>query len=110
MKKSIIALILVLTTLFTLASCASKGAANSDLYPELGGPLYDMGGQDYDASLNEKGEELADEELRGEDDKNYGAVNKFIENSFISTDKENVSTFAADVDTASYSYRFAPRK
>lgn len=104
MKKSIIALILVLATLFTLASCASKGAANSDLYPELGGPLYDMGGQDYDASLNEKGEELADGELRGEDDKNYGPVNKFIENSFISTDKENVSTFAADVDTASYSY------
>ncbi len=28
----------------------------------------------------------------------------FIENKFISTEKENVSTFSADVDTASYSY------
>ncbi len=30
--------------------------------------------------------------------------NKFQENNFIKTSKENVSTFSADVDTASYSY------
>ncbi len=60
-----------------------------------------------------KGEDIADmyaeEEFRVPEGgiestvspEDYG---KFIENEFISTSKENVSTFAADVDTASYAY------
>ena len=33
-----------------------------------------------------------------------GEYGKLIENEFISTEKEPISTFSADVDTASYSY------
>ena len=94
MKKSIIALILVLTTLFTLASCASKGMTN-----DMGG-IMDGGDNYYPSQDLETGEMLEENapEIPPED---YG---KFIENKFILTEVENVSTFAADVDTASYAY------
>ena len=97
MKKSIIALILVLSTLFTLASCAASKSNSGNLEAD-GAPLYD-GDKNISVqnsltgSLEEEGEKIAEE--------NYG---KFIENAFISTETENVSTFAADVDTASYTY------
>ena len=100
MKKSIIAVLLVLATLFTLASCASKGlnseaeigdildGGNGKYYPSMDGDMAET-----EAILEENAPEIPAED--------YG---KFIENSFISTEVENVSTFAADVDTASYSY------
>ena len=99
MKKSIIALILVLTTLFTLVACSSKGTSmemnDGGNFDTLGNLYPSMNGDE--AETGESAEENATE-IPAED---YG---KFIENSFISTEVENVSTFAADVDTASYSY------
>ena len=82
MKKVIISII-ALTMLFSLVSC---GAPN------------DMGGYYGEPVGTQSPSDMPDVDVNDED---YG---KFIENPFISTYEENVSTFAADVDTASYTY------
>ena len=52
-----------------------------------------------DKNFSENGAEALPDVNVGDED--YG---KFIENKFIKTEDENVSTFSSDVDTASYSY------
>ncbi len=75
--------------LFTFAACGAKDAQNADgMAP---GEMYD--GYDMLIGNSEGSTVIADED--------YG---KFIENEFILTKDENVSTFSADVDTASYTY------
>ncbi len=91
MKKSIIALLLTLVTILNFTSCGAsmnKGSA----------PDAEMGGADKLYSPTDNAEGIADDMEAGDD---FG---KFIENEFILTETENVSTFSADVDTASYSY------
>lgn len=114
--KKVISLILILTlTLVTLTSCGSvnKEALGNDVlgdgnYGGASKPQYDAnnGGIMNDAILGipmEDAEGVVPEIIPP------GAapsdeVNKFVENPFIKTDVECVSTFSADVDTASYSY------
>ena len=85
MKKVIISII-ALTMLFSLVSCGAPNGMDG-YYGEPVGP--------------QSPSDMADAAVKDEDYEDYG---KFIENPFISTYEENVSTFAADVDTASYSY------
>ena len=84
MKKGIICIILTVALLISLCAC----------------------GMGMDKEM-EDGMNMAPEasydELVGMTPTN-GEIGSFIENEFISTEKENVSTFSADVDTASYAY------
>ena len=81
--------------LLTLAACGAKSADDAMNFA----PTYGADGGDFFYS------QLLDSEIIEEsgttDPEEYG---KFIENVFISTETENVSTFSADVDTASYAY------
>lgn len=90
MKKKILSLIMVLATLLSLAACGSgdmKESMHDAMNPgDAYYGEYPSGGEPFE------GDPTSDE---------YGA---FIENEFIKTEVENVSTFAADVDTASYAY------
>ena len=98
MKKGFISILLIAAMIFTLASCGASGGMNADnalgYAPEAG---YDGGDFFYSTTV----EEGIFEDAGSTADDAFG---KFIENKFISTETENVSTFSADVDTASYSY------
>ena len=88
MKKTTKILSLLLACLLltiSLASCAAK----NDMSPEDAGPIENQA-----PSYADPGDRSENEEARpsGPD------------NPFIQTDEQNVSTFSADVDTASYTY------
>ena len=92
---SILSLLLISVMLFSLASCAMnfdaaapnhKGEANLAPGDNFLNGMPEMAPMDPDA---------ADKEENG---------NTFVENPFVSTEKNNVSTLSADVDTASYTY------
>ena len=97
MKKGFISILLVVTLLFTLASCgAMANDAGMDFAP---GAAADADGNFfYNTVVDESLIDVATGTILPE---HYG---KFLENEFISTEDENVSTFSADVDTASYAY------
>ena len=83
MKKGIICIILMAAMLLSLAACGmgkDKEDGGMNMAPEAGMDLT-VGVTPGDAE-----------------------VGSFIENEFIYTKDENVSTFSADVDTASYAY------
>ena len=105
--KKIISLLLVITSfLLVLTSCAAadkSGAANA---PNNYYPQYYPQKRTTTANLSVEDESLetapdASEPVYGYYDEDYG---KFIENEFINTIDAPVSTFSADVDTASYAY------
>ena len=87
-RTKILSLILacVLLTL-SLASCAAKNMSPEDAGPTNQAPSYSDPG-----ATPERGEDEGADRPTGPD------------NPFISTDVQNVSTFSADVDTASYTY------
>ncbi len=86
--KRILCLILSAILLFSLVSCAAKGGSMFDnLAPEAVGPS--VGSPDM---LPPSSEEDGDVE------------STFRENPFVATAEQAISTFSADVDTASYSY------
>ena len=109
MKKVISLILTLMMILPALTSCGgemkseaimdglinnSGGNKNDYLYDAiLGAPEADM------EEINDQIPEEPAEDISGNEEQG-----KFIENSFIKTDIENVSTFSADVDTASYSY------
>ena len=83
------AILLTLSILFSLGSCAAKSMDNAGMAPE---------GALMDGYYAENGDmELATGE-------NPDGTPIFVENPFISTQEEAISTFSADVDTASYTY------
>ncbi len=83
--KKILALILSLITVFTLASCGAKGEDAMN------------GMADAEAPENIGS-------LTNTDGGTGATIGEFIENDFIKTSDEAISTFSADVDTASYAY------
>ena len=83
-KKKLLALLLSLATL-TLVSRSA---------PEK------IGGMDNSFSYSEEMEDAGVGEIDPADE-DYG---KFIENPFVATATQPISTFSADVDTASYAY------
>ena len=101
MRKICISVLLIIAMLLSLASCAAKDAMNDmSMAPEgvYGGYNGILTNQDAIVGVTPGGNV---EEMDGVIEDGYG---KFIENAFIPTEKENVSTFSADVDTASYTY------
>ncbi len=86
MKKTISLILCALMMIFCFASC-SKNEAND------GGAIGLM-----PDAMQEIGNAVFEGEISPED---YG---KIIENQFIKTSQEPISTFSADVDTASYAY------
>ena len=99
MKKTIIAVILLISVLMSFASCAAA-APDGDMAPNAA----DMNAATGQLKPDGDDAQYSESELTTEDvysDPDYG---KFIENEFIKTEDENVSTFSADVDTASYAY------
>ena len=99
---SILSLLLATVMLVALASCNAMNAA-----PDKGGaennnkPMSPNYGGVADATSPEMapGDNL-DDDANGEEE----GVGKFLENPFIATDENNISTLSADVDTASYTY------
>ncbi|MBQ3082257.1 MAG: von Willebrand factor type A domain-containing protein [Clostridia bacterium] len=97
MKKRIISLLLTLIVLLSLVSCGAEG-----------GDMWQEGVWDKNEALapGETPDGILEEDPTGDGhidptDPHYG---KFMENKFVNTAEENVSTFAADVDTASFAY------
>lgn len=81
-------LLLALTTIAcALAGCSSMNDAAGDGDAPMQDDLYNIA--DADLYVTVDSEDKIDS-------------NKFIENPFIDTSRQNVSTFSADVDTASY--------
>ena len=90
---SILSLVLASVLFFSLASCSAynQGAPENDgmsPYPNYNGAVDAVSPEDLLAKPD------GDEEIE----------NTFIENPFVSTEQNNVSTLSADVDTASYTY------
>ena len=77
----------LLTLLLSFASCTAKNAMKDDAEGGYNNSVY--------PSQREPGEQDASAET---------APSGVVENPFIATAENNVSTFSADVDTASYSY------
>ena len=86
--------------LFTLASCGAKASDEAMNLAPGAADGADGGNFFYNTAVDAEMIESV-EGVGATTDDAYG---KFIENKFISTERENVSTFSADVDTASYSY------
>ena len=103
-KVYLILSILVATLmLFSIASCNAmgnaapngEGGAANNQKPNYNGVVGD------DAAMNpENAPTDPDTGNEGEEE----VVNPFVENPFVSTQENNVSTLSADVDTASYTY------
>ena len=115
MKRKIysaLSLLLVAMLLFSVASCTAKKDAVGEVPPPSSDNLskeddyfdypFDKPVLAPDASAPELAPDTGDEgeDTDGEDE----GTDKFLENPFVSTDKNNVSTLSADVDTASYTY------
>lgn len=111
MKKTVKAtkiLSLAIAMLFVL-SLAACGAApdlegNGGLEGIFGPANKDENNAVPEAPAEGDGElknEAADDKVDGEEE---GEKDAYVENPFVSTAQNNISTFSADVDTASYSY------
>ncbi len=102
--------------ILSLASCSSAGEEMGDMdgfsnNASMGsaGVSGNHAGVDdgkYDVMTEAEMEQDAaeDAEVIAPSEKDETTLPSFVENPFINTDENNVSTFSADVDTASYSY------
>ena len=105
-------LLLAIIMLFALVSCDAKGSAMED-GDHMNGMNGSAAGTPSNPNEMPEYEYGADEEVMDDammpdvsdpDGDEVVPPNAIFENDFISTSKNNVSTFSADVDTASYSY------
>lgn len=96
MKKRLISVFLSAIMLFNLAACTGSGFMNLDKNCEA----TNSAGNLYDREDNL----LSIPDIYYPQNNSQEYPSNFIENEFIKTSDENVSTFSADVDTASYSY------
>lgn len=103
-KRSLIAVMLIFVML--LSSCSAPGVYNGDIYPFFPAPGGNMDLNGADGELDAPAEAVPDADIEAEAGVEGGAdeVHTVKENPYIRTEDENVSTFAADVDTASYAY------
>ena len=87
--KKLLSMVVCLFMLISFASCSKNG---EDMGANMIGDM-EMGVANDAIGLIPPGSTISDED--------YG---KFIENEFVNTSDEPISTFSADVDTASYAY------
>ena len=88
--------LLLLATVFASSCSANLNA------PDKGEQGYYPNSPNYNGVADATHPENTPSEPDG--DTNEDSQNKFLENPFIATDENNVSTLSADVDTASYTY------
>ena len=81
-------LLLTISLLLSFVGCAAKDANMEGDMPEMGNMASNPQDGEYDSNATA----------------NADGTPVFVENPFIETQKEPVSTFSADVDTASYTY------
>lgn len=99
MKKRILSFLLIIAAVMSLASC---GAEDLNRGPEeywgfdgdIGAPML----------KDDEADKTDGDDASGNISPNDPDYGKFVENEFIYTETESVSTFSADVDTASYAY------
>lgn len=125
MNKKVICILIMVVLTFSMVGCGrkTKNEAKSDIYNEAeyssnaGGDTYDSDVEysesTVDNSATTEGENIVRD--TSEDSYNSGSIddsyysgsgeeyNSYAENDFIAVSKEPLSTFSADVDTASYS-------
>ena len=98
MKRKIYSIVTILfatVMLFLFASCSmSKDALGGNNQAPQNNPNYVAGTYPENAPSDDAKEEPENGETN----------NQFTENPFVNTEKNNVSTLSADVDTASYTY------
>ena len=107
MKKTVNAtkiLSLVLTMLFILSLPACGAAPDPEWGEGLGGNKDDIDVNPAPEAEEKATQEEAKDENDKEDDEKDDEEDAYVENPFVSTAENNISTFSADVDTASYSY------
>ena len=95
-----------------LPSVGTQNSGSSDKAQSMGDPTDDGLDVNYGGVMTEAGAEM-DAEMEapmeemvpeGKPSEDIVYIPSFVENPFINTSENNVSTFSADVDTASYSY------
>ena len=94
MKRKICSVFFILFTL-TLLFCVTSCNAMKDAAP---------GGEENFAPNKNNAAVGTTPEMEPSSPENDQTNNTFVENPFVSTEKNNVSTLSADVDTASYTY------
>ena len=94
MKRKICSVFFILFTL-TLLFCVTSCNAMKDAAP---------GGEENLAPNKNNAAVGTTPEMEPSSPENDQTNNAFVENPFVSTEKNNVSTLSADVDTASYTY------
>lgn len=116
MNKKVISILVMVVLSFTMVGCGSKAKneAQTDRYNEAE-YSSNAGGDTYNTNVSEAAtdnestvgnESTADNKVTTEDPYYSGSgeeYNSYAENDFIAVSKEPLSTFSADVDTASYS-------
>lgn len=107
MKKVISLILIIAMTIIPLVSCASKNAEYNDAIGNPNGKPNDFfyAGQDtYGQLMDGEAEDVIESPMMpsAPSENEYESI--FLENQFIKTSDESVSTFSSDVDTASYSY------
>ncbi len=98
MKRKIYSVLFILfatVLLLTLASCNASMNKAGDEHAPNAEPVGDLNDIFPNATMPENAPTEPDGDENG---------NTFVENPFIATDENNVSTLSADVDTASYTY------
>lgn len=116
MNKKVISILVMVVLSFTMVGCGSKAKneAQTDRYNEAE-YSSNAGGDTYNTNVSEAAtdnestvgnESTTDNKVTTEDPYYSGSgeeYNSYAENDFIAVSKEPLSTFSADVDTASYS-------
>lgn len=109
------ALIIAAALLLSLASCSAAPGFGDMLNKDeaamdgmIGGEIPPGNGAQSgnDVSIPNWDEEIApgEENIGENEDETTSSSPTFVENPFVNTSENNISTFSADVDTASYSY------
>ena len=102
--KSKVRSIKVLAAIISLLLVLSFASCSASPDEEWFDDGWDNIGGNNQAPANTEEEANDENAEEGEVDKNDHQDPTFVENPFVSTAENNISTFSADVDTASYSY------
>lgn len=112
MNKKVISILAMAVLSFIMVGCGSKGKneAQTDMYNKAN-YSSNAGGDTYNNDVSEStviNESTVDNKVTTDSEDSYYSgsgeeYNSYAENDFIAVSKEPLSTFSADVDTASYS-------